>query len=327
MTRFVESKIVFPYKRSLGPVIGAFMNALTEQRILGHPLGRPGDRPAARVGPADRGRARRRRAWSRSARPARSRRGRGCRTRPSSTRSTTRSRSRTSGSTARRRRCSTRWTPARPTRCALGAPGRAALAGDADRPHHRHRRVRARRDARGRGRRRRAGRRAGDDDGLQRVDHATGTRCRWSRTGSGRRARTSGSSASGARSARGSTPAVAATARSTRSSSPRRTTSTCPHTGTITNYTIITPVQYPGQTETEPFARVFVLLDGFDVVLPYQAVIELPVERGAASASGSPRRGRRRTRTWTTPARWAARSATSWAGCRAANPTSTTPTS
>ena len=51
-----------------------------------------------------------------------------------------------------------------------------------------------------------------------------------------------------------------------------------PHTGTITNFTIITPVQYPGQTETEPFARVFVLLDGTDVVLPYQGVIELPVE-------------------------------------------------
>jgi uncharacterized OB-fold protein len=50
-----------------------------------------------------------------------------------------------------------------------------------------------------------------------------------------------------------------------------------PHTGTITNFTIITPVQYPGQTETEPFARVFVLLDGFDVVLPYQPVVELPV--------------------------------------------------
>jgi uncharacterized OB-fold protein len=50
-----------------------------------------------------------------------------------------------------------------------------------------------------------------------------------------------------------------------------------PHSGTITNFTIITPVQYPGQTETEPFARVFVLLDGTDVVLPYQPVIELPV--------------------------------------------------
>jgi uncharacterized OB-fold protein len=49
-----------------------------------------------------------------------------------------------------------------------------------------------------------------------------------------------------------------------------------PHTGTITNFTIITPVQYPGQTETEPFARVFVLLDDFDVVLPYQPTIDLP---------------------------------------------------
>ena len=35
MTRFVESTITFPYKRSLGPVIGAFMTALTEKRILG----------------------------------------------------------------------------------------------------------------------------------------------------------------------------------------------------------------------------------------------------------------------------------------------------
>src|ERR1700735_2075136 len=35
LTRFVESTITFPYKRSLGPVIGAFMTALTEQRILG----------------------------------------------------------------------------------------------------------------------------------------------------------------------------------------------------------------------------------------------------------------------------------------------------
>jgi len=51
-----------------------------------------------------------------------------------------------------------------------------------------------------------------------------------------------------------------------------------PHTGTITNFVVVTPVQYPGQTETEPFARVFVLLDGTDVVLSYQPVIELPVE-------------------------------------------------
>lgn len=48
-----------------------------------------------------------------------------------------------------------------------------------------------------------------------------------------------------------------------------------PHSGTITNFTIVTPVQYPGQTETEPFVRAFVLLDGTDVILGYQPVIEL----------------------------------------------------
>ena len=49
-----------------------------------------------------------------------------------------------------------------------------------------------------------------------------------------------------------------------------------PQTGTLTNYTIVTPIQYPGQTETEPFARVHVLLDGVDVVLNFQPLIEVP---------------------------------------------------
>jgi uncharacterized OB-fold protein len=49
-----------------------------------------------------------------------------------------------------------------------------------------------------------------------------------------------------------------------------------PQVGTVTNYTIITPVQYPGQTETEPFARVHVWLDGTDVVLGYQALLDTP---------------------------------------------------
>jgi uncharacterized OB-fold protein len=48
--------------------------------------------------------------------------------------------------------------------------------------------------------------------------------------------------------------------------------------GTITNFVVVTPVQYPGQTETERFARVFVLLDGFDVVLGYQGTVEFPVD-------------------------------------------------
>ena len=51
-----------------------------------------------------------------------------------------------------------------------------------------------------------------------------------------------------------------------------------PDVGTITNFAIVTPVQYPGQTETEPFVRAFVLLDGTDVILPYQPVVELPAD-------------------------------------------------
>lgn len=52
-----------------------------------------------------------------------------------------------------------------------------------------------------------------------------------------------------------------------------------PHQGTITNFAIVTPVPYPGQTETEPFVRAFVLLDGTDVIIPYSAVIELPADQ------------------------------------------------
>jgi len=49
-----------------------------------------------------------------------------------------------------------------------------------------------------------------------------------------------------------------------------------PQRGVVTNYTIVTPVQYPGQTETEPFSRVHVWLDGTDVILGYQNLIDVP---------------------------------------------------
>jgi uncharacterized OB-fold protein len=49
-----------------------------------------------------------------------------------------------------------------------------------------------------------------------------------------------------------------------------------PHRGVVTNFTIVFPVQYPGQTETEPFARVHVLLDGTDVVLGFQELLDVP---------------------------------------------------
>jgi uncharacterized OB-fold protein len=51
-----------------------------------------------------------------------------------------------------------------------------------------------------------------------------------------------------------------------------------PQRGVVSNYTIVTPVQYPGQTETEPFARVMIRLDGVDVVLGFQNLIDVPVD-------------------------------------------------
>ena len=66
---------------------------------------------------------------------------------------------------------------------------------------------------------------------------------------------------------------------------PASTRSTCPTTGVLTNYTVITPTQYPGQTATEPFARVHVWLDDTDVVLGYQTLLEVP-EGQSASACG-----------------------------------------
>jgi uncharacterized protein len=51
-----------------------------------------------------------------------------------------------------------------------------------------------------------------------------------------------------------------------------------PQTGTVSNYTIVTPVPYPGQTQTEPFARVHVKLDDIAVVLGYQALLDIADE-------------------------------------------------
>jgi len=67
-----------------------------------------------------------------------------------------------------------------------------------------------------------------------------------------------------------------------------------PNVGTITNFAIVTPVSYPGQTETEPFVRAFVLLDGTDVVIAYSPVIELPADEV--------RVGQRVAAVWASPA-------------------------
>jgi hypothetical protein len=47
--------------------------------------------------------------------------------------------------------------------------------------------------------------------------------------------------------------------------------------GVVTNYTVVTPVEYHGQEKTERFAKVSLLLDGGGT-LSLQDVIDLPVD-------------------------------------------------
>jgi hypothetical protein len=50
-----------------------------------------------------------------------------------------------------------------------------------------------------------------------------------------------------------------------------------PPTGTVVGFTVITPVQYYGQKETEPYIRASVLLDGSDTPLGQQDIRDIPV--------------------------------------------------
>ena len=56
--------------------------------------------------------------------------------------------------------------------------------------------------------------------------------------------------------------------------------------GTVVNFTVVTPVQYPGQEETEPFARVSVALDGPGGMLQLQDVHRHAGERRARGHAG-----------------------------------------
>ena len=51
-----------------------------------------------------------------------------------------------------------------------------------------------------------------------------------------------------------------------------------PHTGTVVSYTVITPVQYYGQEETDPYIRASILLDGADQPLGQQDIRNIAVE-------------------------------------------------
>lgn len=46
--------------------------------------------------------------------------------------------------------------------------------------------------------------------------------------------------------------------------------------GVVSNFTIVTPVQYHGQTETEPFVRCSIMLDGADAVIAQQEILDVP---------------------------------------------------
>lgn len=51
------------------------------------------------------------------------------------------------------------------------------------------------------------------------------------------------------------------------------------HTGTVVSYTVITPVQYYGQEETEPYIRSSILLDGSDQPLGQQDIRNIPIDQ------------------------------------------------
>ncbi len=157
------------------------------------------------------------------------------------------------------------------------------------RPHHRHRLLRPRRGPpRSTATDTGPAERAGRDDGLPRLDHlpepgAADARPRASTPS--KEHRLLGLQVPDLRAGLRRRPGLLPDRRDRARTESTR--STCPQTGTITNFTIVTPVQYPGQTETEPFVRVFVLLDGTDVILGYQPVIELPADGRRTSACGS----------------------------------------
>lgn len=51
------------------------------------------------------------------------------------------------------------------------------------------------------------------------------------------------------------------------------------HTGTVVSYTVATPLEYAGQAETEPFISATILLDGAGQPLPQQRVRNIPAEQ------------------------------------------------
>ena len=277
MTRFVESTITFPYKRSLGPVVGAFMTALTEKQILGIRCGDTVLVPPMEWDPAtgaelphefvEVGPAGTVESWTWV--PA-----------PSDQHPLDHPFAfaliRLDGATTPLLHAVDAGCARRHVRRDAGGP---PLAGDQAGPYRRHHLLHPRRDTRDRGRGHRRSRRTGDPDGLPGLDHLSEPGARGGRPG---HRGLHGAAAAGPAlpdAADGCTPEGGATARSTPSSSGPSARWTCPTRAPSPTSPSSLPCQYPGQTETEPFVRAFVLLDGTDVIIPYAAVIELPAEQ------------------------------------------------
>jgi uncharacterized OB-fold protein len=49
--------------------------------------------------------------------------------------------------------------------------------------------------------------------------------------------------------------------------------------GTVTSFTILTPIQYTGQTEREDYALASILLDGADGTVGQQRIVDVPLDQ------------------------------------------------
>ena len=117
----------------------------------------------------------------------------------------------------------------------------------------------------------------------------------------------------------------AATARCASSRRPRPTRSRSPTAGTITTFSVITPLQYQGQQETEDYVQATILLDGADTTIMVMRMDGIADRRHAhgharravwpPEAKRSARRRRRSIAAWASATR-------SSAGNRPASPTS-----
>ena len=133
-----------------------------------------------------------------------------------------------------------------------------------------------------------------------------------------RSSRRAASSATSARSAARSTCRRAATARSVSSRRPRPTRSTSPTAARSPTFSVITPLQYQGQEETEDYVQATILLDGADTTIMVMrmdgiAIADVRTRPARAGGVAARRTSGRASAVQPSPAAWAsATRSTSW---------------